>query len=304
MHTGAPPAVAHGVHRHASVLRLLACAALGWILLPFYGAILWAVVIGLVFFPVFNWLLSRMRGRRTLAAVVTLALVVLAGMLPVALTIAMLALELMNLVNALASGQIDLAADFNSLHHALPGWLASMVDRIGLTSLSALQRRLAETLAQGGERMVRSAFNVGQDTFGLLAGVFITLYLSFFLVRDGEAIGRAGSYQKSRAELLTELRRHYLRVVAIEYGSTSPGAVAFCSGSGNSAVPELPKAGIDTLVTGELREEWFSFAQEQKLNLYLCGHYATEVHAVKALAAETAARFGVPWEFIATDNPL
>jgi predicted PurR-regulated permease PerM len=191
LHTGAPPAVAHGVHRHASVLRLLACVALGWILLPFYGAILWAVVIGLVFFPVFNWLLSRMRGRRTLAAVVTLALVVLAGMLPVALTIAMLALELMNLVNALASGQIDLAAHFNSLHHALPGWLASMVDRIGLTSLSALQRRLAETLAQGGERMVRSAFNVGQDTFGLLAGVFITLYLSFFLVRDGEAIATA-----------------------------------------------------------------------------------------------------------------
>ncbi len=125
-----------------------------------------------------------------------------------------------------------------------------------------------------------------------------------FLVRDGEAIGRAGSYRKTRSELLTELQGHYSRVVAIEYGSTAPAAVAFCSGSGNSAVPELPKAGIDTLVTGELREEWFSFAQEHKLNLYLCGHYATEVHAVKALAAEAAARFGVPWEFIATDNPL
>ena len=51
-------------------------------------------------------------------------------------------------------------------------------------------------------------------------------------------------------------------------------------------MPELLPAGVDTLVTGELREEWFNRAQEEKLNLYLCGHYATEVHGVKALAAE------------------
>jgi len=35
--------------------------------------------------------------------------------------------------------------------------------------------------------------------------------------------------------------------------------------------------------------------QEQRLNLYLCGHYATEVHGVKALAAELSAKFGLPW---------
>ncbi len=125
-----------------------------------------------------------------------------------------------------------------------------------------------------------------------------------FLVRDGEAIGRAGIYRRSRADLRQDLQRHYPRVIAIEFGSDSPRSVAFCSGSGNSAVPELRSAGIDTLVTGDLREEWFSHAQEERLNLYLCGHYATEVHAVKALAAEAAARFSLPWKFIATDNPL
>ena len=57
-------------------------------------------------------------------------------------------------------------------------------------------------------------------------------------------------------------------------------------------------------MTGELREEHFNLAQEQKLNLYVCGHYATEVHAVQALAAELASKFGLPWEFIATENPF
>ena len=187
-----PPSVGTcGTHRHATLLRLLACVGLGWILLPFYGAILWAIVIGLIFFPVFNWLLLPMHGRRTLAAVGTMVLVVLAGMLPVAFTVVALAFELTNLVNALASGELDMAAHFNTLHNALPGWLTAMLDRVGLTSLPALQRRLAETLSQGGERMARSAFSLGQNTFSLLAGVFITLYLSFFLVRDGEAIATA-----------------------------------------------------------------------------------------------------------------
>lgn len=125
-----------------------------------------------------------------------------------------------------------------------------------------------------------------------------------FLVRDGEPVGWIAAHGETRAQLRARLEKLYGRVIAIECGSAEPKSVAFCSGSGNSAVPELARENVDTLVTGELREEWFNTAQEQKLNLYLCGHYATEVHGVKALAAELAAKFGLQWEFITTDNPL
>jgi dinuclear metal center YbgI/SA1388 family protein len=125
-----------------------------------------------------------------------------------------------------------------------------------------------------------------------------------FLVRDNEAIGWIAPSSEERSSLRRRLETLYPRVIAVECGSTRPGAIAFCSGSGNSAVNELVKEGVDTLVTGELREEWFNVAQEQKLNLYLCGHYATEVHAVRALAAELSAAFGLPWEFVGTENPL
>ena len=125
-----------------------------------------------------------------------------------------------------------------------------------------------------------------------------------FLVRDGEPIGCIARSKLTRPALRRKLEALYPRVIAIEYGRAAPAAVAFCSGAGNSAMPELAAAGVDTLVTGELREEWFNTAQEQGLNLYLCGHYATEVHAVQALAAELARKFKLPWEFIPTDNPL
>jgi dinuclear metal center YbgI/SA1388 family protein len=125
-----------------------------------------------------------------------------------------------------------------------------------------------------------------------------------FIPNKGGDIGRTAPSTMTRAALRRKLEKLYARVTAIEYGSSSPRRIAFCSGGGNSALGELRRAGADTLVTGELREEWFNVAQERKLNLYLCGHYATEVHAVRALAAELSAKFGLPWEFIATENPL
>ncbi len=127
---------------------------------------------------------------------------------------------------------------------------------------------------------------------------------AFLTPPGGEPVGWTAPCAATRATLAADLRRHYSRVVAIEHGSAAPARIAFCSGSGNSAVPELPALGVDTLVTGELREEWYNFAEEHRLNLYCCGHYATEVHGVRALAEAASARFGLPWTFIATDNPL
>ena len=126
-----------------------------------------------------------------------------------------------------------------------------------------------------------------------------------FMPNAGGDIGRiAPNGGLTRATLRAKLEKLYPRVIAIEYGAATPRDIAFCSGSGNSALRALAETGVDTLVTGELREEWFNHAQEEKLNLYLCGHYATEVHAVKALAAELSKKFHLPWEFIPTDNPL
>jgi dinuclear metal center YbgI/SA1388 family protein len=125
-----------------------------------------------------------------------------------------------------------------------------------------------------------------------------------FVPNEGGDIGCIAPSRLTRKALRSRLKTFYPRVTAIEYGSANPKQVAFCSGSGNGAMAPLMAGGVDTLVTGELREEWFNVAQENRLNLYLCGHYATEVHAVRALAAELSAKFGLPWEFIATENPL
>jgi len=125
-----------------------------------------------------------------------------------------------------------------------------------------------------------------------------------FLPHENELIGWIAPNKFKRSQLVARLEELYPRVVAIECGGAQPKNVAFCSGSGNGAVPHLRAAGVDTLITGELREEWYNYAEEHHLNLICCGHYATETHGVKALAAELAKKFRLPWEFIETENPL
>jgi dinuclear metal center YbgI/SA1388 family protein len=91
---------------------------------------------------------------------------------------------------------------------------------------------------------------------------------------------------------------------AIEFGSEKPKRIAVLTGSGQSAVPHLLENDIDTLITGELRQHHYNMAQELGLNLYPCGHYATEVFGVKALAAEVAFKFQLEWQFIEQDCRL
>ena len=50
--------------------------------------------------------------------------------------------------------------------------------------------------------------------------------------------------------------------------------------------------------------EAFTMAQEMELNLYPCGHYATERYGVMALGEAVAEKFNLPCNFIEMPNPL
>lgn len=108
-----------------------------------------------------------------------------------------------------------------------------------------------------------------------------------------------------RAELSEKLKALFPGTYqAIEYGSKHPKRIAILTGSGQSAVDQLRANNIDTLITGELRQHHFNMAQELGLNLYPCGHYATETFGVKALAQKVSKQFNIEWSFIQTDCPL
>lgn len=91
---------------------------------------------------------------------------------------------------------------------------------------------------------------------------------------------------------------------AIRFGSREPKVVGICSGGSGDCIAQLSQIGADTLVCGELSQYHFTTAQEQNLNLYPCGHYATERFGVMALGELVAEKFGLKCNFIEMRNPL
>ena len=172
------------------LLMLLVAATVGliWILLPYFGAILWGAIIALLFGPLQRHLLQRMRGRHTLAALLTLLIVLLMVILPLALITTALAREAALLYQRMQSGGANPVVYLQGMFEALPESVTKLLDRIGLDNFADLQLRLTAALAQGSEFIATQVFNVGQNTFGFFISLAITLYLAFFMIRDGSQI--------------------------------------------------------------------------------------------------------------------
>jgi predicted PurR-regulated permease PerM len=172
------------------MLLALTALALCWVLLPFYGAILWALIIAMLFLPTYRWLLPRLRQRHNAAAGMVMLLVLVVGVLPFAVVTASLGREASFVYQRIAAGEWNPSVYLRNLFDAMPAWLNKLLERAGVADFDNLQRQLTEAMAQGSQLIATQAFGIGVDTFGFVTSLGVALYLAFFLVRDGDALAR------------------------------------------------------------------------------------------------------------------
>ncbi len=123
-----------------------------------------------------------------------------------------------------------------------------------------------------------------------------------FFPTKGQPIGRLASGRWSREELRSRLARAVGRApLEIPFGPAVCRRVGVVSGGAGAELRQAAAEGVDTFITGEGPHWTHALAEELGLNVYYAGHYATETFGVRALAAQVAARFRIPWEFI--DHP-
>jgi len=175
---------------HQSFLLLLAAVSLAfaWVLHPFYGAVLWATVIAVIFEPLYRRLLTPLGGRRGLAAALTVLIIIAIVILPLAMIATSLVQEASGLVTKIQSREYDFGSYLQKIFDALPAWATSLIERLNLQSLSTLKQWLASGLMKGGEVLAPQALSLGMNAFEFMIGFGIMLYLLFFLLRDGEAL--------------------------------------------------------------------------------------------------------------------
>ncbi len=170
------------------VLLVAISLAFAWLLVPFYEAIFWGVVLSILFSPLYRRILRSLGQRPSLAALATVIVILLAVILPLALLTASLLEEAASVIARVQSGELNFGASYQHLLAALPAWVSDGLARFGLTNPAAMQAKIVANLTTGSKFLAGQAFNIGQNTFDFIVSFFIMLYLLFFLLRDGEAL--------------------------------------------------------------------------------------------------------------------
>ncbi|WP_251977573.1 AI-2E family transporter [Salinicola avicenniae] len=176
-------------HKAFILLLTLVSIAFVWLLLPFYGAVLWAVILAILFQPMHRRLESRFHRRRNLTAFVSVMACVFIVIIPVSLIFFSLVREGTSVYQRINSGELDIARYLQQVRDALPASVQSWMGSAGIGSFSDITNRLGSAFEQGSQLIASRVLSIGQNTLQFLVSAGIMLYLLFFLFRDGRSLG-------------------------------------------------------------------------------------------------------------------
>jgi len=178
--------------QHASFLIILVVVSLlmAVIILPFAQPLLWAGLAAIMFQPLYRAVLKRMRGKRNPAAGLTLLTIFFVLMVPAAWLATLVVQEALTLVTTLQQQPLDLAVLFDQVYGMLPKVAQDAVDRSGWGNVTMVQTRVQELLTQSAGMIAGQAVSIGSGALSFFLSFGVALYVMYFLLRDGERIGR------------------------------------------------------------------------------------------------------------------
>lgn len=174
--------------QQVSFLALLVLVSLGfWMLLkPFYAPIFWACAAAVIFYPLQQRLQAKWPGRPSLVALITLVVCTVVVVIPVLAVAASFVSEGLSAYQKLQKGQFDPNQYIATFRDAFPlayHWL----ERFGV-DFANLGDQLLSGLKSAAQFIGKRALAVGQNTFRFLLDLGLMLYLTFFLLRDGDKL--------------------------------------------------------------------------------------------------------------------
>jgi len=172
------------------ILLALVTIAFAWLLIPYYTAVLWAVILAVIFYPVQQYLVRVLRGGRNLAAFLSVLMCICLVIIPMLIIFSSLVQEGNSLYQRLSSQEFDLNSYITSILSVLPDSLEDWLKRFELGSFAEWRSRISAAILQGSQLFAGRLVSFGQNTLQFFIGFGIMLYLLFFLFRDGADLGR------------------------------------------------------------------------------------------------------------------
>lgn len=174
--------------RFLLALVIVVTLAFLWVALPFYGSILWGIIMAILFAPLYRRLRAALWDSPSLAAFLTVLMILFIVVTPAVILGAMLVDELSRIYQDLQGGQADLGLSVAQLKALMPHWLSDILDRFGNNSLVSVRDKIEQGILRALQMIADQALNIGTGALSLLVGLGVMLYLTFFLLRDGDKL--------------------------------------------------------------------------------------------------------------------
>jgi predicted PurR-regulated permease PerM len=157
-----------------------------YLLKPFFSAVFWACVIGLLFYPLHLRFLKLWGNRRNLAAMTTLAVCVCIGIVPLLFVVGSFFQEGAVLYQRLQSGDIDPGKWVERIREAFPA-AQHLLERLNL-DLNNVKDQLSGGAIAASSYIAQNAVQFGQGTLQWFVSFALMLYVAFFMLRDGPGL--------------------------------------------------------------------------------------------------------------------
>jgi predicted PurR-regulated permease PerM len=167
-------------------MLVLVTALFFFLLKPFFGAVFWACVIGLVFAPLYQRLLKLWNNRATLASLSTLVVVITIGVIPALFVTASFFQEGAALYQRLQTGDINIGERIEQIRQGFPA-IQSLMDRFNL-DLATFKSQLSNAAITVSQFIAQNAMQFGQNAAQWVVSLGLMLYLAFFMFKDGAVL--------------------------------------------------------------------------------------------------------------------
>lgn len=164
-------------------MLVLVTALFFYLLKPFFGAIFWACVIGLVFAPLYQRFLKLWKNRATFAALSTLVVVITIGVIPAVFVTVSFFQEGAALYQRLQTGDINIGERIEQIRQAFPA-IQGLMDRFNL-DLATFKSQLSNAAITVSQFIAQNAVQFGQNAVQWFVSLGLMLYLAFFMLKSG-----------------------------------------------------------------------------------------------------------------------
>lgn len=189
-----------------------------WIISPFFNVLVYACLIVVLFYPLYKWMLKRLRGHAGLSAFVTTALVALMVLGPLTLFGFFVMQQAVDAYNVLDQklmetnfNNIEFSGAFSDLPIVGDLW-TRLADRYGFEQVFEGRFDFVQIVQDFSETVttfiVSQGANIAKSFGNFIVSIFILLLTMFFFFRDGEMIA---TFMKGMSPLPTKYENEIQR---------------------------------------------------------------------------------------------